>query len=292
MLTHQEFEEVLVTEYDPVRVGLEGGKDIWVEGCLNIGVHPKKLLEIVRGKFLAAGGVIYEHTAFKTGEVHPDGVLIKLMCAKEAPGDVGDTNRPTAMGDTSSDTAQSVVGKVVRDRNGAASSSSSSSGAGNGSNGSASPAAAAGGGGGGGVPPKQLKCRLLLDCMGHYSPIVKQLRGRAKPEGMVLVVGSCAEGEWGWVGGGMVGVGEGVRVWERGVAGSMGEGGASGGECGWRELGSGRRWVGGGWGRRGGGMVLVVWGSPDMRGGGGDFMSKGGCVRACWAGHMGWDVVI
>jgi hypothetical protein len=28
---------------------------------------------------------------------------------------------------------------------------------------------------------------------GHYSPIVKQLRGKAKPDGMVLVVGGCAE---------------------------------------------------------------------------------------------------
>jgi hypothetical protein len=29
--------------------------------------------------------------------------------------------------------------------------------------------------------------------VGHYSPIVKQLRGKAKPDGMVLVVGGCAE---------------------------------------------------------------------------------------------------
>ena len=37
--------------------------------------------------------------------------------------------------------------------------------------------------------------RLLVDCMGHYSPVVRQMRGRARPEGMVLVVGSCATGE-------------------------------------------------------------------------------------------------
>ena len=30
---------------------------------------------------------------------------------------------------------------------------------------------------------------------GHYSTIVKQLRGKAKPDGMVLVVGGCATGE-------------------------------------------------------------------------------------------------
>ncbi len=40
----------------------------------------------------------------------------------------------------------------------------------------------------------QLGCRLFLDCMGHYSDVVKQMRGRAKPDGMCLVVGSCAEG--------------------------------------------------------------------------------------------------
>ena len=33
-----------------------------------------------------------------------------------------------------------------------------------------------------------LRARLMLDCMGHYSPIVKQMRGRAKPEGMLMVV--------------------------------------------------------------------------------------------------------
>jgi hypothetical protein len=42
--------------------------------------------------------------------------------------------------------------------------------------------------------PARLTTRLLLDCMGHYSPIVKQLRGRAQPEGVVLVAGGCAQG--------------------------------------------------------------------------------------------------
>ncbi len=38
------------------------------------------------------------------------------------------------------------------------------------------------------------RARLLVDCCGHYSPIVKQMRGGAKPQAMVLVVGSCADG--------------------------------------------------------------------------------------------------
>ncbi len=39
-----------------------------------------------------------------------------------------------------------------------------------------------------------LKTRLLIDAMGHFSPIVKQAREGQKPEGVCLVVGSCAKG--------------------------------------------------------------------------------------------------
>jgi lycopene cyclase CruP len=40
----------------------------------------------------------------------------------------------------------------------------------------------------------QLKTRLLIDAMGHFSPIVKQARKGEKPEGVCLVVGSCGNG--------------------------------------------------------------------------------------------------
>jgi lycopene cyclase CruP len=40
----------------------------------------------------------------------------------------------------------------------------------------------------------KLKTRLLIDGMGHFSPIVKQARKGIKPKGVCLVVGSCAEG--------------------------------------------------------------------------------------------------
>jgi lycopene cyclase CruP len=39
-----------------------------------------------------------------------------------------------------------------------------------------------------------LKTRLLVDAMGHFSPIVQQVRQGEKPEGVCLVVGSCAQG--------------------------------------------------------------------------------------------------
>jgi len=39
-----------------------------------------------------------------------------------------------------------------------------------------------------------LTARLLVDAMGHFSPIAKQARNGEKPEGVCLVVGSCAQG--------------------------------------------------------------------------------------------------
>ncbi|MGL5035519.1 MAG: FAD-binding oxidoreductase, partial [Microcystaceae cyanobacterium] len=41
---------------------------------------------------------------------------------------------------------------------------------------------------------KTLSCRLLLDAMGHFSPIVQQVRAGMKPDGICLVVGSCGKG--------------------------------------------------------------------------------------------------
>jgi lycopene cyclase CruP len=38
------------------------------------------------------------------------------------------------------------------------------------------------------------KTRLSIDAMGHFSPIVQQARQGKKPEGICLVVGSCAQG--------------------------------------------------------------------------------------------------
>jgi lycopene cyclase CruP len=43
-------------------------------------------------------------------------------------------------------------------------------------------------------PQTSLKTRLLIDAMGHFSPIVQQARQGQKPEGVCLVVGTCAQG--------------------------------------------------------------------------------------------------
>ncbi|MEM9274682.1 MAG: FAD-dependent oxidoreductase [Cyanobacteria bacterium P01_F01_bin.143] len=41
---------------------------------------------------------------------------------------------------------------------------------------------------------RQLSTRLLIDAMGHFSPIAKQARKGIKPDAICVVVGSCADG--------------------------------------------------------------------------------------------------
>ncbi|MBD1862747.1 MULTISPECIES: NAD(P)/FAD-dependent oxidoreductase [Trichocoleus] len=41
---------------------------------------------------------------------------------------------------------------------------------------------------------QDLKARLLIDAMGHFSPIVQQARQGQPPDGICLVVGTCAQG--------------------------------------------------------------------------------------------------
>ncbi|KAL6751611.1 hypothetical protein V8C86DRAFT_668952 [Haematococcus lacustris] len=118
LLTAEELSSCIASEFNPVRVGFAGGEPIWVNDCLNLGVSPRKLLDLVKEKFVEAGGVLMENVSFKSAEVMP-GSGVRLTLNVHA---------------------------------------------------------------------------LLMDCMGHYSDIVKQMRGRSKPDGMCLVVGSCAEG--------------------------------------------------------------------------------------------------
>ncbi|MDJ0775119.1 MAG: FAD-dependent oxidoreductase, partial [Mastigocoleus sp. MO_167.B18] len=118
LLSKEELETAIVTEYNPARVGFQGSPDIWVEGVLNIGVYPVYLLETLKQKFLKAGGKLFENTSFVDAVVHPNGVNVN----------------------------------------------------------------------------NQFTTRLLIDAMGHFSPIAQQARKGKKADAMCLVVGSCAEG--------------------------------------------------------------------------------------------------
>jgi lycopene cyclase CruP len=121
LLSLQELEAVIATEFNPVRIQFEGGDPVWVENVLNLGVSPLRLLALLKQKFLQAGGTIQEHTAFEGIEIHPNGVEI---ATSQGP----------------------------------------------------------------------LRSRLMLDAMGHGSPLVRQARAQERPDAVCLVVGTCATG--------------------------------------------------------------------------------------------------
>lgn len=132
LLTETELETAIVTIYNPARVGFEGGKGLWVSNILNIGVDPIYLLEVLKQKFLAAGGKLWEQTGFQRVTTYADGVSVEI---------------------------------VQREPD---------------------------------LAVEKITGRLLLDVMGHFSSIAKQARsqvqGNIKPDGVCMVVGSCAKG--------------------------------------------------------------------------------------------------
>lgn len=132
LLSAEELEQAIATVYNPARVSFLDGTEVWVKDVLNIGVDPVFLLETLKQRFLAAGGSLFENTAFEGAVVHPDGVVVEIAEGQ---------------------------GKNLRSSH-----------------------------------PLALTTRLLLDVMGHFSPIVKQARQGQKPDGICLVVGSCAQG--------------------------------------------------------------------------------------------------
>ena len=58
LLTPEELEEVLVSEFNPVRMGFRGITEITTRDVLNCGVSPERLLDIVKQRFLEAGGCV------------------------------------------------------------------------------------------------------------------------------------------------------------------------------------------------------------------------------------------
>lgn len=122
VLTTEEVEAVIAVEFNPNRCGFHGGGDVWVKDILNLGVSPQKLIEIVKERFLATGGVLLEGVGLKKAGVFDNGVVISL------------------------DNSEPIV------------------------------------------------TRLVIDAMGNFSPILRQVRWGQKPDGVCLVVGGCARG--------------------------------------------------------------------------------------------------
>ncbi|AGF53056.1 sll0659 [Synechocystis sp. PCC 6803] len=128
LLTSEELETAIASEYNPGRIAFHGGQEFWIKNVLNVGIDPIYLLEKLKQKFLQAGGKLLEHSAFQKAIIHSDGVAISYQHDGE--------------------------NQVER----------------------------------------KLTSRLLIDAMGHGSPLVNQARQGEIPDGVCLVVGSCAQG--------------------------------------------------------------------------------------------------
>ena len=127
VLDESELSHVAPLEFGPMRCvfGSEPGSELSLSGVLDAAVSPVALLETVRRRFEAAGGLIFEQTRLGGVRVHPDGASLALTAADAAT---------------------------------------------------------------------TLHCRLVIDCMGHSSPIATQQRLAAgqTPDGVCVQVGSCA----------------------------------------------------------------------------------------------------
>ncbi len=120
LLTPEQLEDAIASEFNPNRIAFHGGPEFWVKDVLNVGVSPVYLLECLKQRFVEAGGYLFENTRFEHAIIHPDGVCI--------------------------------------------------------------------------FAGKPFATRLLVDAMGHFSPLVAQARSGQKPEAVCLVVGTCAQG--------------------------------------------------------------------------------------------------
>ncbi|GKV24812.1 hypothetical protein SLEP1_g34377 [Rubroshorea leprosula] len=122
ILDENDIEQATAVAFNPNRCGFQNKGEIWVEGILNLGVSPVKLIEIMKNRFISLGGVIFEGYCVSSIGIYDDAAVLQL-----AEGNI-------------------------------------------------------------------LSSHLIIDAMGNFSPLVKQIRCGRKPDGVCLVVGSCARG--------------------------------------------------------------------------------------------------
>lgn len=67
-----------------MRIGFAGGPEILTTDILNCGASPRRLVEIVKRRFLGAGGVLLEGTDFRGSTIHPNGALVRLNVSERA----------------------------------------------------------------------------------------------------------------------------------------------------------------------------------------------------------------
>jgi flavin-dependent dehydrogenase len=76
VITADELEQVIGIEFNPVRCGFVGGKDVWLNDVLNVGVRPERLIALARARFEEAGGVIFEGSPLASVAVRPGAAVL------------------------------------------------------------------------------------------------------------------------------------------------------------------------------------------------------------------------
>lgn len=154
LLTQDELESVIVSEWNPSRIAFATTKDadlseIFVENVLNCGVSPRALVRLFREKFERLGGICLEFSKIDEIDVYDTCVRCKIqpqrLAGQGASLGAGGTGLLADEADTE-------------------------------------------------TLSTQVSARLLVDCMGSFSPVAAQTRGHAKPDAVCVTVGSCCEG--------------------------------------------------------------------------------------------------
>ena len=130
------------------------------------GIRPDILIDLMKQKFLSLNGTIYEQSILNKIDVYYDQALVTIKSTtttttSTTPPSSSTSSSPTSPPSTTGDTGTPTT---ISTPTGAT------------------------------TADKQLSARLVIDSMGNGSPISKQARGAIEPDGICIVVGSCASG--------------------------------------------------------------------------------------------------
>lgn len=78
VLSEAQAEACVTVEFNPVIAGFCGYEDVGVEGVLNMGVSPRRLIGEVLGNYREAGGLVIEDGCLEEVWVHPNGVQVRF----------------------------------------------------------------------------------------------------------------------------------------------------------------------------------------------------------------------
>ena len=162
-----------------VRAGFHGGEDVWTRDVLNLGVRPDRLIAKVRMCVLFVLGHRQHFNQSHMFDNQSSLLSWMLRGLRQV------RQRFEAAGGTVLEMT-GAEGVAVHPNGVSLDIPKKDSAQAQASNGTQPEGAAADGAG--------ITGRLLIDCMGNFSPIVRQARWGQRPDGVCLVVGTCSRG--------------------------------------------------------------------------------------------------